>query len=296
MPKVMERRCTKATALFTGVVHNGWDVETSAPPRLETAKMSRAEWKHVSWINGHEAWLTKTRKGCASLIEIEINTPTSKGSRLDAYLTYARYQPKHQRLYFNFYMKRRLAHMKQHAFCKRRDALNEITSRIVGDARPKETLVFFGSANFSPTFGGGPASPTTRVLNALKRKCTVFPQKEFRTSKLCCKCHTTLSGFKYPRIWVCNRGETHPRTESYSVRHCTSHQCKFMVWDRDINGAINILHLGLLRLKHKLPPFQFIVDGSLSGPQTSTTRRDGVKRRPTSTRLPVDSPSGESNA
>ena len=41
------------------------------------------------------------------------------------------------------------------------------------------------------------------------------------------------------------------------VHPCINQQCERMIWDRDVNAAINILTLGILRLKCFNRPEEF---------------------------------------
>ena len=53
------------------------------------------------------------------------------------------------------------------------------------------------------------------------------------------------------------RGRRDHGTESYSVRLCTNTECSRILWNRDVNAAINILRLFLARVNGQAKPPEF---------------------------------------
>ena len=94
----------------------------------------------------------------------------------------------------------------------------------------KQTVVFAGDAGFNVASPGHMASPRSRMLKALSEfpGITVVPTDEFRTSVLCSRCLGRLD-------------TRHPR-QSWRLKDCPSCHVR---WNRDVNAAVNILHVGL---------------------------------------------------
>jgi hypothetical protein len=116
----------------------------------------------------------------------------------------------------------------------------------------KGAIIAFGNW---PNCGGcirGLKAPIKRFLRALQQRCTVVLVDEFRTSKLCFKCHGNLvhrESLFHPteKELKASTGET-PKSQKrkvYSIFHCQSKECNGATVDRDINGARNIRQLFL---------------------------------------------------
>ncbi|RLN93938.1 hypothetical protein BBJ28_00026475, partial [Nothophytophthora sp. Chile5] len=102
-----------------------------------------------------------------------------------------------------------------------------------------------------------PCAASTVDERVLRKCATVVSMDKFRTSKLCSKCHQTLSSVRYsvdtrlPKrkkrkgvVLVRNRAEVEfEQKKCHAVLRCDHKQCEARYWDRDVNAAINMLEL-----------------------------------------------------
>ncbi|RLN37581.1 hypothetical protein BBJ28_00017802 [Nothophytophthora sp. Chile5] len=102
-----------------------------------------------------------------------------------------------------------------------------------------------------------PCAASTVDERVLRKCATVVSMDKFRTSKLCSKCHQTLSSVRYsvdtrlPKrkkrkgvVLVRNRAEVEfEQKKCHAVLRCDHKQCESRYWDRDVNAAINMLEL-----------------------------------------------------
>jgi hypothetical protein len=157
--------------------------------------------------------------------------------------------------------RRRVARLRWKTYICSQKAFDEVTRRIVGDVGREHTLVIYGDANIGSTFGGGRSTPTTTLHKRITQRCHVVRQDEFRTSKNCCSCYQQLHRVAYPRNKPDDEEGSHHFTYPHSVRRCTNNECYRMVWNRDVNAAINILSLWLLGYVGDPIPKRFIRGG-----------------------------------
>jgi hypothetical protein len=94
------------------------------------------------------------------------------------------------------------------------------------------TIVGFGdwSNPRDSIIRGHKRGPVKQIKEELKRWCHVMDVDEFRTSKLCCCCHSTCKKVLFDG------------KEVNSVLRCTNNECGITI-DRDINGSKNIFML-----------------------------------------------------
>lgn len=83
---------------------------------------------------------------------------------------------------------------------------------------------------------GHKRGPVLKLKKQLRKWCKVIDVNEFRTSKLCCKCHNETEKVSYNGVKV------------NSVLRCCNNECG-MIIDRDINGCKNILKMLKVSLK-----------------------------------------------
>jgi hypothetical protein len=91
---------------------------------------------------------------------------------------------------------------------------------------------------------GHKRGPVLKLKKHLRKWCKVIDVNEFRTSKLCCKCHNDTEKVSYNGVKV------------NSVLRCCNNECG-MIIDRDINGCKNILKMLMVSLNQMDKPEAF---------------------------------------
>ena len=109
--------------------------------------------------------------------------------------------------------------------------------------------MLFGDGGFSHASKGQAAGPNKWLKRQLARRCLVIDTSEFRTSKLCSRCHLPLSAEAPPGFWSeerrgrkgCVRNATeHTSDLDWGLRRCDNSECDSLWWNRDVNAARNI--------------------------------------------------------
>jgi hypothetical protein len=100
---------------------------------------------------------------------------------------------------------------------------------------------------------GHKRGPVLKLKNHLRKWCKVIDVNEFRTSKLCCKCHNETEKVSYNSVKV------------NSVLRCLNNECG-MIIDRDINGCKNILKMLMVSLNQIDKPEEFTRGRTNKGP------------------------------
>jgi hypothetical protein len=136
--------------------------------------------------------------------------------------------------------------------CKQAATENIIAE--VADARnhraQKDVLVAYGNASLNNMRGCKPVVQKA-LHRRLRKRCMLLDVDEFRTSKLCCCCLESMEG----KTVYCQKEQKTKRL--YGVRRCENSACHRTFWDRDVNGAINILMKGLRLLREEEDPQPF---------------------------------------
>jgi hypothetical protein len=121
---------------------------------------------------------------------------------------------------------------KMNELCKlisKKQHINEQSKVIVGFgdwSNPRDSII-----------RGHKRGPVLKLKKHLRKWCTVIDVNEFRTSKLCCKCHNETEKMSY------NNG-----VKVNSVLRCLNNECRIII-DRDVNGCKNILRMLMVSLK-----------------------------------------------
>eukprot|EP00644_Phytophthora_capsici_P003431 jgi/Phyca11/116910/e_gw1.31.529.1 len=110
-------------------------------------------------------------------------------------------------------------------------AMDTLAKRIVPKA-DKQVCIAYGDWSRRDGLKGHATGPVKGFVKALKRRATVIPMDEYRTSITCSCCHKLLK---------CTR----------NVLRCTNSRCKANFWNRDVNAARNMLELLRSGLKGK---------------------------------------------
>lgn len=120
-------------------------------------------------------------------------------------------------------------------------------------------IVAYGAANFNTSSSGCAPSPNASIARALqKHGVKVAMVDEFRSSKLCCSCHT-------PLVSIDGRTDGH-----HALLRCSNSNChkRETIWNRDVNAAINMASLLLYHVHHSRPSSQ-----NVASPRSSNFRR-----------------------
>jgi len=125
----------------------------------------------------------------------------------------------------------------------------------------KRTVVAFGDGMFSPTMKGKRAGVSRVVFRALRHRerlghLTLVRVPEFRTSKVCSKCHTLT--LEHVRI------DDTPLHAVLSCKNCAT------VWNRDVNAARNLWFVAShMAANNNKPPNIFVQPNTATSPIVS---------------------------
>jgi hypothetical protein len=138
------------------------------------------------------------------------------------------------------------------SYTMQQKALHAVSKRLV-PIPSKEVQIGYGDWSQTDGIRGHPHTPILGLQRALKRRATVRSVDEFRTSKLCSSCHEELRVVTFP-----DPTDATKTKESWSVKRCDNLVCAARFWDRDVNGAINILRLHQIELQQGTRPTPFV--------------------------------------
>ena len=129
---------------------------------------------------------------------------------------------------------------------KKINELCKLISKKSDITEPSKVVVGFGdwSNPHDSIIRGHKRGPVLKLKTHLRKWCKVIDVNEFRTSKLCCKCHNETEKVSYNGVKV------------NSVLRCLNNECR-MVIDRDINGCKNILKMLMVSLNQIEKPEAF---------------------------------------
>ncbi|ORE03205.1 hypothetical protein BCV72DRAFT_244565 [Rhizopus microsporus var. microsporus] len=104
----------------------------------------------------------------------------------------------------------------------------------------RRTVIAYGDASLPGTKKESTPILVKRTQRALAKKATIISIDESRTSITCCKCHRKLDQKYEAQTLVCNHSV---QKEGQALKHCKlcpAANGQDIVWQRDINAAINI--------------------------------------------------------
>ena len=144
-----------------------------------------------------------------------------------------------------FYSDNRFKNTRLTRFVGARKALSAIALKMTdGRTDPATTVVAVGDWGGSASgIKGTPCGPHRRLVRELGKVATVFEVDEDYTSKTCWCCH-----LQQLKNMVAKNGKGR-LVKIHGVLHCTSSECKGKTWDRDHNGALNILEIAMCLLR-----------------------------------------------
>ena len=210
------------------------------------------------------------------------------------------------------FLKRRYARDRFDRCVRKQKVLDRFLSRIARNdpmpiaislspkvSRPRRPHFLYGAASFPPTGRGEKAVPVSRTLRRCKERFRVTMVNEYGTSRICADCawvapfHTqdpmappAASAASDNDVTLApliqRRAQTISRhgyvNEIRGVKHCCcpSHPSHKRQVHRDFNAAVNILHLGILKLAKRQRPALFtrrLTCGAPRGPYLRRPRR-----------------------
>ena len=197
--------------------------------------VSSGEWIFMSGQKQYTKKMTKrTKEGCPGWSECPSLKTEVEADLVEAIKYRIKLLPKMKELRFKNLW---LQNQRMRKFVKRQRALETVVARFCGTAnkvKQKENVVIaLGDADLRGNMRGLPPVMSTTWVKHLMRCTMVVMVNEFRTSKLCCGCHT----------------EMHQQKNCFRVKRCLNSDCSRGFWNRDVNAAINILNL-FLRAVH----------------------------------------------
>ena len=252
-------------APFTAVVHS--DAAEASQVHFEVITARKKEWnaklgftrytkKVATWIANDPAVKT-FNETVASAKTASLATYSSRITTvLEAF-----------RALMWFYVERvRVRREKFGRGIRSQQGLDHFADKITGGK--KNTVVAFGDACRNPRVRGHAPVSTNKLRRTLSRKCVVGDVDEFRTSMCCSQCHEKMEGLRVRVKAVARDGqEMVPKYKRlYGVRCCESSTCQRKLWNRDVNGAINILNRFLRDVREQPHPDVFLRRGATLEP------------------------------
>jgi transposase len=116
-------------------------------------------------------------------------------------------------------------------YVKRQKALEDVVASITGTRNKeaqKKVVVAYGDGDIGGNMRGLPPIMSSTLAKKMRQSASVVFVNEFRTSMNCSCCHEAMR-----------------KTNKFRVKCCETNSCTRTYWNRDINAAINILHLFL---------------------------------------------------
>jgi hypothetical protein len=189
-------------------------------------------------------WTSKNK----TIEDFNKNVPSAKVADLEPYKSRVRFVLKNLPSVFAFYSANRFKRLRWSVYMKRQKTYHELIREVTnGD---KNTIVAYGDSSFSSSSKGTAPTPTTTLRRKLGQNAIVVDVDEYNTSKLCSSCHQAMEGMR-----VKSDADGSLKT-LYTVRRCqTVTHC--ILWNRDVNAAINILNLYLAEAGGQSRPAAF---------------------------------------
>ncbi|POM79240.1 DNA phosphorothioation-dependent restriction protein DptG [Phytophthora palmivora] len=215
----------------------------------EIIEISTGEYRHMSKMNHFRAWNERLKKREPWYASVIHAMPSFKSASY--------YQYMNSLLFFWKHLRFLLALHTENPFLKWRftrdrlktKALDALAKRVVPIPSPQ---VCFGYGDWSRRDGikGHATGPVKGFVEALKKRATVLPMDEFRTSKLCSCCHKRLK--QTPLFTKVRQIKDEEKekvdykiviTNNRNVLRCVNSRCEAHFWNRDVNAARNMLEL-----------------------------------------------------
>ncbi|KAG7379676.1 hypothetical protein PHYBOEH_011814 [Phytophthora boehmeriae] len=236
-------------------------------------EISTREYRHLARMNQSQQWLENLKKREPWYRAAIQEVPSFKPANFKLYLARLDYFWMHLRFLLAFWAE---SSFLKHRFLQDRmkmKAIDTLAKRVVPVASP-QVCIAYGDWSKRDGIKGHPSGPVKGFAKALKKRATVLPMDEFRTSKLCSSCHhclkearlfnkdkkkendvlpankRKLSKKELKEIDEANKFKN-PQLLTYkivlkptrNVLRCQNSDCKAKVWGHDVNAARNILGL-----------------------------------------------------
>jgi len=207
-------------------------------------QISTREYRHMAMMNKTRDWHKNLRKREPWYAGVCQAMPSFKTANLSLYV---------ERLpFFWAHVGFLLAFTAEHAFLRHRflqdrmktKALDALAKRIVPVPSP-QVCIAYGDWSNQAGIKGHPSAPVKGFARALRRRATVVPMDEYKTSKLCSLCHHTL---EKARLIATNDNGEYELRKNRNVLRCPNSACRANFWNRDVNAARNIRALLAARL------------------------------------------------
>ena len=210
------------------------------PPKMEAFAISNGWYQESNGSRKRGRRMERWGEKNEEIKTFNDSTISSKVSSSKNFFIYLEHLFKSLAPLLRFHGARRVRHLRWTSYIKKQKTEEKIVKKF-----PRGAIIALGDASRSSTFGHLPSTPTSSLERLLRRHFRVYMVDEFRTSKLCAGCHKELGGAEYD-------GE-----RSYGVRRCFNNVCFRTFWDRDINGALNILKKYIRGTRGQGPPSEF---------------------------------------
>jgi hypothetical protein len=117
----------------------------------------------------------------------------------------------------------------------KRRAIHSSCERIIDDNDPENVVMSFGHASFSSSSVGFAAGPVELLTRELRHRVPRFyKMDEYLTSQVCSDCHVRF-GKELQHV--------------YALRLCKHIDRRPVVWNRDVNAAINMRSIFLFKYR-----------------------------------------------
>lgn len=198
-------------------------------------RYSSRQWYHVIYSDYSSRKISRWQKRDCFVRDSYANMPAVRGTDIRPYITYV--LPLMDRL-LRFAADSPMRDLRFKRYVARQRALRAICKAFKDPGQ--RVLIGYGDWGTTATASiikKNRPGPVKQLYRALCNEDGVQAKYvcEFRTSKLCRRCHLPLQNMKVPGL-----GE-HPASEVYSVLHCHNSECSSFTVNRDVNASGNIL-------------------------------------------------------
>ncbi|KAG6951002.1 hypothetical protein JG688_00013913 [Phytophthora aleatoria] len=154
-------------------------------------EISTGEYRHMSKMNHFRAWNERLKKREPWYAGVVHAMPSFKTASYEQYVNGLSFFWMHLRFLMAFYTENPFLKWKFTQDRLKAKALDMLAKRIVPKPSP-QVCIAYGDWSRRDGIKGHATGPVKGFVKALKKRATVLPMDEFRTSKLCSCCHKCL--------------------------------------------------------------------------------------------------------